>query len=189
MNLQYYRDEHARWPGLNGRLPLGAWAEVEEGIRRLALAHALPLRGVKVRPTSGCRHSKAGAYSIKINMDHATWLLVAHEVAHTYTQVRMSPARRGHGWHNRVHRRITDRFATWITAQGWATGTLAQEMVEQAPAPVREAATPPPIEARIAQRERQVKRLTTKIKSLTTRLHRATRSLAALRRSRDRQGK
>jgi hypothetical protein len=124
-------------------------------------------------------------------MDHATWLLVAHEVAHTYTQVRMSPARRGHGWHNRVHRRITDRFATWITAQGWQDGTLAQEMAvaeASAPAPVREAATPPPIEARIAQRERQVKRLTTKIRALTTRLHRAQRSLSALQRSRDRQG-
>ena len=192
MSLQYYKDEEARWPGLTARLPRGSWAEVEAGIRRLALAHGLPLRGVVIRPTSGCRHSKAGACSITINMAYASWLLVAHEVAHTYVINKMSAGRRGHGWHNKVHRRITDRFAQWITAQGWAAGTLAHEMalaeIAEASAPaVRTAAEPPPIEARIAHRERQVKRLETKIRSLTTRLKRAQRSLAALIRSRDRR--
>jgi hypothetical protein len=190
-NLQYYADERVRWAALNGGIPRGAWAEVEEGIRRLAAAHSLPLRGIDIRPTSGCRHSKAGARRIVINMDCASWRIVAHEVAHTYTQVCLSPERRGYGWHNRVHRRITDRFCRWVLEQGWKDGSLAHELAlaERArlEAPRAVAATPPPIEIRIAHRERQVKRLTTRIKSLTTRLKRARRSLASLIRSRDRQ--
>jgi hypothetical protein len=189
--LKYYEDEKNRWPALCERLPRGAWAEVEAGIRRLALAHGLSLRNVQIKPTSGHRYSRAGRSLIKMNMDVMTWLVCAHEVAHTYAMTNLSPARRGHGWHNRVHARIVDRFAAWIIAQGWHEGALAHELalteISQAGAArERTAATPPPIEVRIEHRERQVKRLTTRIKTLTTRLKRAQRSLAALRRSKDR---
>jgi hypothetical protein len=185
-------NEKQRWPALTERIPRGGWSEVEEGIRRLALAHSLPLRGVEIKPTSGCRSSRAGTHRIIINMESATWLLVAHEVAHTYTIKKLSVDRRGHGWHNRVHARITDRFAAWIVAQRWHQGDLAHELAlaeiaQAGAARERTAATPPPIDVRIAHRERQVKRLTTRIRALTTRLKRAQRSLAALRRSAERR--
>jgi hypothetical protein len=190
--LKYYEAERARWAILNDRIPPGAWTEVEEGIRRLAAAHNLSLRGVDVRATSGNRTSRGGEHRIKINMDYASWRLVAHEVGHTYQMRNLSPERRGSRWHCKAHARLVDRFCRWILAQGWKEGTLAHELAlaeqtRRSAPPERSAATPPPLEYRIAKREAQVKRLTTRVRSLTTRLKRARRSLAALIRSRDRQ--
>jgi hypothetical protein len=137
--LKYYVDEANRWPELDEQLPRGAWDEVSEGIRRLARAHNIPLRGVKTGPPGprppvrlcpvyGCRPTQAGFDHIVINMDDASWLTVAHEVAHTYCTSFLSPDQRGYGFHNSVHARVVDRFAAWIVAQGWHKGTLAHEL-------------------------------------------------------------
>jgi len=187
--LKYYDDEKVRWPVLHAAARIGD-AEIELGIRRLARAFNLTLKGVRVRLTRGRRVSCAGKYSITINREYVSWLLIAHEVAHTYWYIKHSPTRRAsRNAHGPAHAGITDRFCAWITDQGWHLGTLAHEVAlaeaataQQAQHRALVAATPPPVDMRIAQREAQVARLTRKIKALTTRRGKALRSLAALKR-------
>ena len=203
--LKFYKDERERWPQLCwGRAVarMGA-AEAELGIRRIAAHFGLSLRGthnnkgfrlgepVSIRFTSGNRRSRAGFYRIIINLDWADWLVIAHEVAHTYYVRRLAfETRSGRNAHGRRTAGIIDRFAAWIVEQGWHLGTLAHEVAAEEESRAarhavreREAAMPEPIDARISRRRAQVKRLEAKLKGTTTRLKKARRSLAALERS------
>lgn len=183
---QYYAEERERWAAL---LPKGGKIGAEEaelGIRTLATHFGLSLKHVDIRFTQGRRWSKGGYNTIVINLDGASWLLIAHEVAHCYQQRKLKRPRR---WHSKAHRRITDRFCAWILTQGWMEGALAHEVAleglqreARATEERRLAAEPPPIDQRITHRQAQVKRLETKIRMLTTRLKTAKRSLAALER-------
>lgn len=216
-NLRYYEDERARWaqlsmpmtwragrPYAHGRM---GEAEATTGIRRLAAKFGLPLtrrpaakfglppQRVEITFTHGRRHSCAGYHEININTDWSDWLVVAHEVAHTYYRRKYAfETRQGHNHHGRAHARIVDRFCAWIVEQGWHLGALAHEValaeIEQARQHLqreRVAACPPPIEARIAHRQEQVRRLERKIKALTTRLKSARRSMGALERVKAKQ--
>jgi hypothetical protein len=188
---RFYGDENERWPELHAAKVLGR-EEVELGIRRLAREFGLPLRGVHIEFTSGNRHSRAGRRRIRINMDFANWLLVAHEVGHTYWFTKYHARREGRRSHGRQLAKIIDRFCEWITTQGWAHGALAHELALQEVSfeqEERAAATPPPIESRIARREAQIARLERRIKALTTRVKRAKRSLAALLRVREKMNR
>jgi len=186
---RYYEDERVRWAMLHESGRIGR-DEAELGIRTLAAHFGLSLRGASIEFTSGHRWSRGGYNLIRINTDYLSWLLIAHEVAHCWChrralrQTTRSGIRR---CHNKAHRRVVDRFCGWILGQGWLEGALAHEVAveairreAQAHEERREAATPPPIEKRIAQREAQVKRLETRIKALNTRLKTARRSLSAL---------
>jgi len=185
--LAYYVAERQRWPMLE--VAIGA-EEAEAGIRRLARRFGLSLKHIEVGFTRGRRWSRAGSHSITLNLNWAGWRTIAHEFAHTYYRRKYSFTRRyGHNDHGRAHRRLVDRFCTWIIEQGWHQGTLAHEvaLAEQErevrqQAKEREAATPPPVEARIAHRQDQVARLTRKIKALSTRRTNALRSLRGLER-------
>ena len=188
---RYYEDERVRWAVLHkdGRIDCD---EAELGIRRLAAYFGLSLRRVSVEFTSGNRWSRGGYSLIRINTDHLSWLLIAHEVAHCW--IHRKHSRHGARCHNKAHRRVVDRFCAWILTQGWLTGALAHEVAAggiqreaQAHEERRSAAEPPPIEHRIERREAQVKRLETRIKALTTRLKTARRSLSALQRVKAKQ--
>lgn len=194
--LRYYDDERERWTKLEGGYALGKKArlgpaEATAGIKRLANHFGLSLKDVDIDFTSGNRWSRAGGCHITLNLDWASWLTVAHEVGHTYYRRKYSwEYQKKHNAHGKAHARIVDRFAAWIMAQGWHEGTLAHEvaLAETARAArqqerERAAATPEPIEARIARRRAQVKRLEAKLKGTTTRLKKARRSLAALERA------
>lgn len=179
--------------------------EALEGIKRLAANFGIRLNGkrrirslsdnnatpVSIRFTRGNRRSRAGRNHIILNLDWADWLTVAHEVAHNYYFRKLaSSTRSGHVYHGRRMAGIVDRFAAWVVAQGWHQGTLAHELAVAGTSKAarqaeraREAASPEPIDARIARRRAQVKRLETKLKATTTRLKRARRSLAALERA------
>jgi hypothetical protein len=194
--LRYYDTERERWAKLEGGYALGKKArlgpaEATAGIKRLANHFGLSLKNVDIDFTSGNRWSRAGGYHIILNLDWASWLTVAHEVGHCYYRRKYSwEYQKKHNAHGKAHARIVDRFAAWIMAQGWHEGALAHEvaLAETARASrqqehERAAATPPPIEARIARRRAQVKRLEAKLKGTTTRLKTARRSLAALERA------
>jgi hypothetical protein len=175
---------------LGKKARLGA-EEAEAGIRRLANHFGLSLKQVEIRFTSGNRSSQAGRWDITLNLDRASWLTVAHELAHNYYRRKYSFERRqGRNEHGPALARIIDRFAAWIMEQGWHLGTLAHELAVAGEARAarrasaeRAAATPEPVEARIARRRAQVKRLEAKLKGTATRLKKARRSLAALERS------
>jgi hypothetical protein len=196
MSLRFYDDERERWAKLEGGYALGKKArlgeeEAEAGIGRLANHFGLSLKQVDIGFTSGNRWSRAGRHNITLNLDWASWLTVAHELAHTYYRHKYSfERRRGHNEHGPALARIIDRFAAWIMEQGWHLGTLAHELAVAGEARAarrasaeRAAATPEPVEARIARRRAQVKRLEAKLKGTATRLKKARRSLAALERS------
>jgi len=189
---RYYEDERVRWAVLHNPGRMGR-DEAELGIRRLAANFGLSLKGVRVEFTSGRRWSRGGYGLIRTNMDNASWLLIAHEVAHCW--IHRKHSRRGPRCHNKAHRRVVDRFCAWILEQGWTEGSLAHEVAlegiqrkAQALEDRRSAAEPPPIDDRIARRQVQVKRLETRIKALGTRLKTALRSLSALRRVKAKQG-
>lgn len=210
MSLKFYADEAARWPQLHlspghryvdsaGKTHVRRnmdEAEVELGIRRLSRKFGLSLKHVGIEFTRGNRHSHAGRNVIRINMDFAGWLLIAHEVAHVYYRRKLAfETRDGRVEHGRRMAGIVDRFAAWIIQQRWHEGELAHEVAldEMAREARREhkerlAATPPPIEARIEHQAEQVTRLERKVKTLTTRLKTARRSLAALERQANKRG-
>jgi len=189
MSLKFYDDERRRWPQLvwhGGKVARIGPEEAEAGIRRLASHFGISLRGrrtgparehfpVSIRFASGNRRSTASRNQITINLDWADWLVVAHEVAHTYWYRRLSfTTRAGHNAHGRRMAAIVDRFAAWILEQGWHEGSLAHELAVADEARVhrqeereRTAATPEPIDARIARRCAQVKRLETKMRDAT----------------------
>jgi hypothetical protein len=210
-HLQFYADERERWPQLHqsgyssnevgrdgykvrhryyvhGRMDR---PEILAGIQRLASRFGLSLKGLEIGWTSGRRTSAAGRNHATFNLDWCDWLTVVHELAHVYWFRKLAyGTRQGRNKHGRRMAGIVDRMAAWVVEQGWHLGTLAHEVALaelelEARHQEREklAAMPEPIEARIARREEQVKRLERKIKALTTRLRTAHRSLGALQRS------
>jgi hypothetical protein len=113
-----------RWEAL-GRM--GA-EEAELGIRRLAAKFGLSLRGVNIRFTSGNRHSSAGQNSIAVNLDWASWLVIAHEVGHVYVFRKLRRSQEGRRMHSRKLNELVDKFCGWIVVQGWHEGVLAHEI-------------------------------------------------------------
>jgi hypothetical protein len=186
-HLKYYQEENKRWVQLY-KSPM-RFCEAEEAICRW-VAHYGKVQPV-VLVTRGNRMSSYNRtrHRIRLNMDWADWLTVAHEMAHILAPRKTVDGRKTH-WHGSEHAEFVDILCRWILREGWHTGNLAHELAlgedaQRQRVVVRErvAACTAPIELRIQKREQQVKRLSTKIKALTTRLKTANRSLASLRRS------
>lgn len=189
-HLKFYAEERERHKDLgypNGRCTP---EEAELGIKRLTRHYKVGCL-VGVRWTSGNRYSRAGyggfRSAITLNTGNLNWLLVAHEFGHILATARRESGKvdfkRAHG---SVLERYIGRICRYIVKTGWTQGALAHGLAlksERQEARQLMAACPPPIEARIAHREEQVKRLERKVKALTTRLRKARRSLGALQRS------
>lgn len=184
--LKCYEEEAERWPQLsypNGRC---SSEEAEVVVRKLTRHFRLP-SALTVYWTSGRNYSRAFYRAVVLNVDHLNYRIVAHEFAHSWAsqggyQGKWEKQKRPHG---RLHRKLTDRVCRYIIKQGWHEGVLAHGLAVvglRRKEAERAAAQPPPLDARIAKRQEQVKRLERKVKALTTRLKRAKRSLSALER-------
>ncbi len=209
-DLLYYREENERQPEMHAARC--SPEEAVAAMARLD-RHFLKVRKpwfTRVEFTSGNRMSRQEGQTITLNVQGLSWLLVAHEFAHRWhgqrvqLQIRKLSERHPFGVtrppgvakrierlrrqraHGRHHARLVDRVCAYIAAKGWDKGELAHPIalkLHRERTREARAACPPPIDARIAHREAQVKRLETKIRGLTTRLKKAKRSLGALQRS------
>lgn len=193
LSLVYYGKERARWPGLTGHSARLSEAEALIAVAKLqrhfmsSRARARYLRPIRVtfHGTGGSR-AWAGQITFAHESSHGclNWLTVAHEFAHCW-DIAMFP---GHEFrrHDRNHAKLVDRACRYLTKLGWRTGELAHQVAvvrERRAERAKAAAMPPSPDARIAQREAQVRRLERKMKALGTRLKKAKRSLNALKRA------
>lgn len=173
--LKYYEEEHARQPVLH--TAKCTWDEAIAGIKKLC--RHFKIREPNLFRTSGNRISCANGRQLTLNISHLNWLLVVHELAHTWHSQRhtANPARHFR-WHGKTHVRLVDRMARYVLKKEWHKNAIVKPKVER-PVPTVDAIRA----AKIASRQKQIKRLETRIKSLTTRMKSARRSLAALERA------
>lgn len=192
-DLIYYREERARWPDLGGY----SRREAEVAVARLVRRFSPPRwRRVKVGLEFVGKNRISWGNASRIRLaSWAGWRTLCHEVAHAILSRagRRHPGERTHG---KRHRRMMDRLARFVVRHGWNRGDLLyaeawRESRKRARAAARAAAEPPPLEAKILDREERIARLDASlrryagiVKGIQTRRARAARSLAALRRRR-----
>ncbi len=169
---------------MGGLISGGANAEAPVALRKLC--RHFKIREPRLELTSGNRTSRANGRFLRLNRDYASWLLLVHELAHTWHDQR---GRNGDRWHGRTHRRLVDRLARYVVKQRWSGGAIAaaHAETEQRQEAAAVARRNPTREVKIARRRAQVARLDRKIKALTSRRKTAARSLAALERAQQRE--
>lgn len=179
MSLKYYADEHARHPVLHAA-PITA-DEIVVALKKLC-------RHFKIQPprlelTSGSWKSHANRYVLRINRDRASWLLLIHELGHTWHDQR--DGRANENWHGRTHRKLVNRLARYVLKQRWHAGPIAAQIAarEQKRAATEVLRRNPTRAMKIEKRRAQIAKLDKKIKLLTSRRRTAARSLAALERA------
>jgi hypothetical protein len=177
--LKYYGDEETRQIVLHRTRP--RHREILIGLAKLCRHYKIkqPL----LRWTSGNRFSRAGIDSMTINSNARSWLLLCHELAHTWHRQRHFHRGIGGSYrsHGKDHRRLVDILCGYVLRQEWHVGGLWPRVDTLTPKPVQAPRTSER-QHRIDLRRNQIARLERKIKGLTTRLRNARRSLSALER-------
>jgi len=115
--LQYYRDEHGRWPMLHHSHRFSRHA-VRLMVKALARRFHLPLCGVRlvfVRGGGNC----ASVDFIQTDLGDTSWATIAHEFAHTYMFRKIRPWAKGMRCHGKLHRELVDKFCSYLLRQGW----------------------------------------------------------------------
>ena len=198
--LKYYEIERAKYPELQS-----AECSMDEAV----VAIKKLCRHFKVRPptvswTSGRRYSRGGSRKIILNTDHLNWRVVLHEFAHCmHDQHRYKWPNEKIRWHGKRHRKLMERCVNYCKKKRWESGSLLAlfapkkekahwpqpetVLSEREKLMERETEKAMERESKIYRREKQVLRLERRIKALSTRLKKASRSLAALRRAKEKQ--
>jgi hypothetical protein len=130
---------------------------------------------------------------VRLNLDHLSWGLIAHEAAHALHHQKYNWSR-GDRWHGKTHKKLMTRIAKYIVKLGWHTGALipTEKPVKLVPVlPVPAVALPDFTvtqgeiaaklrAAKIAKKQKHIKKLERRWKLLSTLIKKNKRSIAAL---------
>ena len=120
--LKYYAEEETRWQRM--KIPL---CRMEALVAVDLLSQHFKVELPVLRFTNGRRNSSANSERITLEMDWATWLVLAHEFAHTW---HMQLFRRWGisitRYHGADHHWMTDRVLQHIESKGWHEGKLKE---------------------------------------------------------------
>ena len=196
-DLVYYRDEVLRHPAIEGV----KCSRIEAEIALPKLFRHFGVRHIPtIRFTSGARISRAGRHGMTLNVDSMTWLLLAHEFAHTWDANRRlawrlknlragvevfipREFRSSRRWHDKYHARLVDRVVAYIVAKQWTSAVLLHQHVEKMNARHHReklAARPPSVEQRIAHKYALILALERRIGRLQTQMRKHRRSISAI---------
>jgi hypothetical protein len=169
--LKYYQDEREKYKE-SFEQKVQSTREVEIITDKLLKHFKLDM--VRIRFTSGSRHSNASLGRITINMEYGDdFGTICHELAHVYQAQKLHDSKYK-GWHNKEHHKIFKRMINYCKKKDWFQAELQRRTIEK---PRKIVSKDELKQKYIVNLELKIKQYEKKIKIYTNKLKKAKKSL------------